>query len=254
MTIAAKRPKKIIARRQDLIQGTIKSIATLGYHNSTVQTICDAAGLSRGLIAHYFQGKDDLLLEAFRHLVAQADEDTRQAIKAVGDDPLQCLLATTSVAFARSATSRENAMVWLGCCGVSPWNPSMMKLHKKLYRRYRAWIQRMIEQGAAARGMQVDARRAALTYAQMTEGFWFGWLMDKDAYSLEQANQIVCDWLFDLFGERRSAKRKAAAIKAAAASIRRRIGQASAPGAPHRWRVSGPTAPRTKTRHTPIRT
>ena len=44
MRIAAKRTRTIIARRQDLIQGTIKSIATLGYHGSTVQTICDAAG------------------------------------------------------------------------------------------------------------------------------------------------------------------------------------------------------------------
>ena len=54
MATAAKRTRTIIARRQDLIQGTIKSIGNLGYHNSTVQTICEAAGLSRGLIGHYF--------------------------------------------------------------------------------------------------------------------------------------------------------------------------------------------------------
>ena len=38
MAIAAKRTKTIMARRQDLIQATIKSIATEGYSNSTVQT------------------------------------------------------------------------------------------------------------------------------------------------------------------------------------------------------------------------
>src|SRR6188508_5597 len=99
MANATKRTKTIIARRQDLIQGTIKSIANLGYGNSTVQTICEAAGLSRGLIGHYFKGKDDLLIEAFRHHCAQADEEMRQAIRAVGEDPLQRLLAATAVTF-----------------------------------------------------------------------------------------------------------------------------------------------------------
>ena len=94
MAVAAKRTKTIIARRQDLIRGTIQSIARLGFANSTVQTICEAAGLSRGLIGHYFKGKDELLLEAFRSLVSEADEDTRRAIREVGDDPLQTFGAT----------------------------------------------------------------------------------------------------------------------------------------------------------------
>lgn len=227
MATAAKRTRTIIARRQDLIQGTIKSIGDLGYHNSTVQTICEAAGLSRGLIGHYFKGKDDLLVEAFRHQTAEADEDTRQAIRAVGQDPLQRLLAATSVTFMRSATTRESALVWFAFCGVAPWNPSMNELHKKLYRRYRSWIQSMMEQAAEERGIKIDAKRSALTYAQMIDGFWLGWVMDKEAYALEDANQIVCDWLLDLFGERSSTKRKTTAIKAASASVHGRIAKSA---------------------------
>lgn len=211
MAVAAKRTKTIIARRQDLIQGTIKSIAALGYHNSTVQTICEAAGLSRGLIGHYFKGKDDLLIEAFRHLVAHADEHTRQAVRAVGDDPLQRLLAATEVTFSRAVASRENSLVWLACWGVAPWNPSMLELHHKLWRRYRAWIQRMMEQAALERGIEIDAKRAALTYAQMIDGFWLGWLMDKDAYSPAEAEEIVRGWVLDLFDERPAPRRKPAA-------------------------------------------
>jgi TetR/AcrR family transcriptional repressor of bet genes len=218
MAIAAKRTQKVIARRQDLIEGTIKSIATLGYSNSTVQTICEAVGMSRGLIGHYFKGKDDLLVEAFRHLCALADDDVRQAIRVIGDDPLQRLLAATSATFTRSATRRDNALVWLAYCGAAPWNGSMKELHNRLYRRYRTWIQRLMEQAAEERGIVIDAKRAALTYAQMVDGFWIGWLMDREAYSLEDANQIACDWLLDLFGERRPAKRKVATVQSASAS------------------------------------
>ena len=228
MATAAKRTKTIIARRQDLMKGTIKSIATIGYHNSTVQTICEAAGLSRGLIGHYFKGKDDLLLEAFRHQTAEADEDTKQAIRAVGTDPVQRLLAATSVTFMRSATSREHALVWLAFCGVVPWNDSMGELHAKLYRRYRSWIQRMMEQAAAERGIEIDAKRAALTYAQMIDGFWMGWIMDNDAYSLDEATEIVSDWVLNLFGEKPTPKRKAPAFKAATDSVQGRIAKAAA--------------------------
>ena len=221
MAIAAKRTKTIMARRQDLIQATIKSIATEGYSNSTVQTICDAAGLSRGLISHYFKGKDDLLLEVFRHLVAEADEDTRQAVRAVGDDPMQRLLAATESAFKRPKESRENSMVSLAYWGTAPWNPQMLDLYHKLWRRYRIWVRRMIEQAAAQRGLEIDADRAALTYTQLVDGFWLGWLMDKDAYSPDDAISIIRDWVLDLFEESPKTKRKPA-TKAVRATTRQK--------------------------------
>jgi TetR/AcrR family transcriptional repressor of bet genes len=207
MAIAAKRTQTIIARRQDLIEGTIKSIAQLGYANSTVQTICEAAGLSRGLIGHYFKGKEDLLIEAFRQQCARADDETRQAIRAVGDDPLRRLLAATEVTF-RSWISEENALVWLAFCGVAPWNAEMSELHTRLYRRYRAWVERMLVQAAEQRGIAIDAKRAALTYSQMIDGFWIGWVMDRQAYEMEEATEIVCDWVLDLLGEKRPSRRK----------------------------------------------
>jgi len=210
MATSAKRTQTIIARRQDLIQGTIKSIAALGYNNSTVQTICEAAGLSRGLIGHYFKGKDDLLIEAFRHHCAQADEEMRQAIRAVGEDPLQRLLAATSVTFG-SWADRENALVWHAFCGVAPWNAEMRELHNRLYRRYRIWIERMMVQAASERGLKIDTKRTALTYVQMVDGFWMGWIMDQEAYSIGEATKIVSAWLLDLFGEQRAGKAKAAA-------------------------------------------
>lgn len=36
-------------------------------------------------------------------------------------------------------------------------------------------------------------------YAQMVDGFWMGWLLDRDAYSLEDATGIVSEWVLGLF-------------------------------------------------------
>lgn len=210
MAVSAKRENTLAARRSDLVQGTIRSIATLGYNNSTVQTICEAANVSRGLIGHYFESKDALLIEAFRHLCERQDIEMREAVHAAGDDPLDRLLAATVMTF-KSAAGRDIALVWMSLCGVAPWNPAMMDLHRQLYRRYRSWIERLMMRAARARGIGLDARRAAITYAQMVDGFWMGWLMDSEAYSLDEATEIVSDWVLHLFDEPRKMKPAAAA-------------------------------------------
>lgn len=159
--MTAKREQTLMARRQDLVEGTIRSIAALGYSNSTVQTICEAANVSRGLIGHYFDSKDALLIEAFRHLCEKSDMEMRAAIRAAGNDPLDRLLAATRTTF-QSAAGRDNALVWMALCGVAPWNPAMSDLYRQLYKRYRTWIEHMITRAARDRGMDIDARRAAL--------------------------------------------------------------------------------------------
>lgn len=205
MASIAKREQTFTARRQDLVQGTIRSIAALGYANSTVQTICEAANVSRGLIGHYFDGKDALLLEAFRHLCDKQDAEMKEAIHAAGEDALDRLMTATKVSF-QSAASRDNALVWLALSGVAPWNPQITELYHTLYRRYRSWIERMMVQAARDRGITLNARHAALTYVQMVDGFWIGWLMDHEAYSLEEATEIVCAWLRTTFTQPKKAK------------------------------------------------
>lgn len=195
-------------RREDLILGTIRSIAGIGYSDSTINSICEAAGLSRGLIGYYFKGKDELLIEAYRYLVAQADRDARQAIETAGTDSLERLKAATHMYFSRIQREREESLVTWACLGVAPWNPAMLELTRTLWRRYRRWIERMIAAAAAERNLDIDARKAALTYSQMADGFWMGWVLDPEAYSLEEAEAIVNGWLMDLLGEK--ARRKPA--------------------------------------------
>jgi TetR/AcrR family transcriptional repressor of bet genes len=210
----------MMERRDDLIQGTIRSIAAIGYNDSTVNTICEAAGLSRGLIGYYFKGKDELLIEAYRYLTAQADDEARKAVRGAGSDPLQRLLAANSMNFRRLATEKEASLVSYACLGVAPWNPGMMGLTHELWRKYRKWIERMIAEAAAERDLEINARKAAITYVQLADGLWWGCLLDPEAYSLEEAEEIVRDWVLELLGENeppaaslKKAKKKVPAAK-----------------------------------------
>lgn len=192
-------------RREDLIQGTIRSIAAIGYSDATINTICEAAGLSRGLIGYYFKGKDELLIEAYRYLVAQANEDARRSVEGAGSDPMQRLLAATHMYFRRIRQEHEESLVTLACLGVAPWNAPMGELTRTLWRKYRGWIEKMIAAAATERKLDIDARKAAITYVHMGDGLWIGWLLDPEAYTLDEAEGILRDWLLDLLGERPAA-------------------------------------------------
>ena len=56
------------ARRSQLIEVTIDSLAEVGYVGTTLAEIARRAGVSPGLVAHYFGDKDGLLSAAFRAL------------------------------------------------------------------------------------------------------------------------------------------------------------------------------------------
>ena len=58
-------------RRTQLIEMTIDSLAEVGYVESTLTRIGRRAGVSAGLVAHYFADKDGLLEATFRSLVAR---------------------------------------------------------------------------------------------------------------------------------------------------------------------------------------
>src|SRR3954453_22365387 len=55
-------------RRIQLIEVTIDSLAEVGYVGSTLAQIASRAGVSPGLVAHYFDDKEGLLEASFRTL------------------------------------------------------------------------------------------------------------------------------------------------------------------------------------------
>src|SRR5258707_2976867 len=67
-TTSSPRDEAEEARRVQLVEVTIDSLAEVGYVGTTLAEIARRAGVSPGLVAHYFDDKDGLLEAAFRTL------------------------------------------------------------------------------------------------------------------------------------------------------------------------------------------
>jgi TetR/AcrR family transcriptional repressor of bet genes len=189
--VAQRRKPSSIAmeRRRDLQEAAIRSIAAKGFAAVTVATICEEAGFSRGLIGHYFKGKDDLLLEAIQGVSSELAQANKKAAQAAGKDPIKRLHAVVKSSFSPPGFTREKVLVWVALAGNAPWSPQLATIYRDLWRDYRAGIARLMKRAGQARGVQIDAELAALAFSQAIEGFWVGWAADPVAVDKAQAEQ-----------------------------------------------------------------
>ena len=88
-------------RKQQLIEATMHSIAELGMQNTTIVSISKRAGMSSGIISHYFGGKQGLIEAALRYLLDQLGKELRERMAASSPktgalllQSSQCLLTT----------------------------------------------------------------------------------------------------------------------------------------------------------------
>lgn len=74
--------------RSRLIQATLDELVEGGYAGLTTAAIADRAAVSRGALTHHFASKEDLVVQAVEHLLADATAEIRDLADAVAEDRL----------------------------------------------------------------------------------------------------------------------------------------------------------------------
>jgi TetR/AcrR family transcriptional repressor of bet genes len=193
-------------KRQEFVAAVMRAIAEFGYKDLTVATICEAGGFSRGLMGHYFAGKDALLLHAVREVAKDFENATRAAAAEAGDDPLDRLHAVVAASFREPVFTPERVLVWVALASTSHWSPELTDIYRKLNAPYRRGLARLIKKAGEERGVSVTPERLAMTLTQLVEGLWSGWAADPKTVSVRES-ELACHDLLDAFlGARRGSE------------------------------------------------
>lgn len=197
----SRKPSRIaIERKQDLIEAAIRDIMAHGYDNVTVATICQEAGFSRGLIGHYFSGKDELLLEAVKQVADRLGQAIRNAIKAAGNAPGARLNALIEASFSPPGQTPENVAVWTALIGAARLSPILSAIYRDIWRAYRAEVGELFKRAAREKGVKIDVTRTALTFSQLVEGLWIGGAADPEMISSKKAADCCRDYVAVVLG------------------------------------------------------
>lgn len=184
-------------RRSELMIATIRSLCKHGFLNSTIKTISEESGLSRGLISHYFADKDDLLTSAHQYYLQNVDDFFRHVIVSTRTGHFEKLHNAVMVPFLRDHGYHRMLCHYFSAAWILP---GVLEKHRDLWARYRANIQRRIMAAARERGLDIDSRIAAITLTQLADGLWLGWVMEE-SYTSEDSRYILRQWLCEQFGE-----------------------------------------------------
>ena len=80
-------------RREALIAAALQLVADGGAQAATVRAIAMRAGVTPGLIRHYFHSKEDLTRAAYLHLMNQMTADNARVLETAPADPAARLAA-----------------------------------------------------------------------------------------------------------------------------------------------------------------
>jgi AcrR family transcriptional regulator len=105
------------ARREALIEAALELVAVGGPQAATVRAIAARAGVTPGLIRHYFATKEELTRAAYRRFVQMLTDDSAAALSDAGPDPTARLAAFVAASLRPPVVDAHRLGLWAGFDG-----------------------------------------------------------------------------------------------------------------------------------------
>src|SRR5262245_53988181 len=168
------------ATRARLISRALRLFAERGYASTPVSAIAASAGVSQGLLYHYFPGKTELVVAIFEDSIRDVRESWARA-----DAEPDPRLRLTALLRAIGAVIRERRDFWALSYGVRMQHEVLANLHPLL----EPWIQEIHEKlrRYLRDARWPDARLEALLLFAQIDGLSQHYVLDPARYPLDAA-------------------------------------------------------------------
>jgi TetR/AcrR family transcriptional regulator, transcriptional repressor of bet genes len=180
-------------RRDLLIAATARCLAKYGAQGVSVRAICKEAGVTPGLLRHYFDGIDDCIAEAYRATGERVEKALLCALDAAPQEPRARLLAYLTASFAPPIADGELLATWLAFWGLTKTDARIAALHAEIYRDYRAELENLLS--ACHPG---NHRLTAIALTALVDGLWLELSLGSAPFTPEEASALVEKWLDSL--------------------------------------------------------
>ena len=160
------------SRREALIAATQALVAEGGPRAATVRAIAERAGVTPGLIRHYFGSKDDLSRAAYRALVDGMADKGNDALMGAGASPAERLAVFVAAALRPPVVDAGAVGLWAGYLHTVQADPALLALHEAGYLRYRDMLQDLIAALGRPGVEAAQLRQEAIACNAVIDGLW----------------------------------------------------------------------------------
>lgn len=186
-------------RRQQLIRATVDVIRDHGFDAATIARISRKAGLSSGIIGHYFGGKNELLAASMQWLLRELQAETSKRLRRAAT-PRERLDAVINASFDSDQFKPGVPQVWLSFYAQIPHEPQLARLHRVYMRRLRSNLRHAFRALMAP----ADSSDAAEGVASMIDGLYVRAALTDQALDTERALRLMHEYVDLLIARRGS--------------------------------------------------
>jgi len=192
-------------RRQQIIDATIRVMATKGWNETSIDEITREAGVSRGLVAYHLKDKAQLLSGVLARCQDTYSATVAGAV-AASPDPIQQIRNATRRAVLMARDDPASYEVFMHFSASARSDPELAAQVRDLYRGFRRAIAEGIRRGQASGHFRpVDPDIAAARHVGAIIGLALQWLVDPEGFDLDAAAADAEDSIAAMLSPVRSA-------------------------------------------------
>lgn len=178
-----------------IIQAALQVFAERG-GDGTITEISEAAGVSRGLLFHYFGSKEGILQAVDAHACAEVADIFEAPSKLRGLDGLRRYLEARREFFERRPhVARLMTMLDAEAIAAKRARPEVLAIQDRKLELFTRWISEAVEDGTLRADIDVD--KFALLATAVTDGDIRIWGMDPTRRPIEDTNAAILQ-MFDV--------------------------------------------------------
>ena len=155
-------------RQQQLIDATLMSVERHGLQHTTINTISAIAGMSSGIISHYFAGKQGLIEATLKYLLDELKQALLVRTSGKTLSPISRLSMIVEANFTELQRSNAVTKTWLSFWSQAMHDPGLARLQyinsQRLYSNLLFSFKQLLPKTAAI--------NAAKQTAAVIDGFW----------------------------------------------------------------------------------
>lgn len=179
-------------RKPQLVKATMAVIDRVGLHAASIALISKEAGVSTGIINHYFGGKHGLLEETMREILRQLSKTITTQLKSLPVDAHQQRInAIIKGNFEGYQAENAVAKTWLAFWSYSMHDPQLKRLQRVNEKRLFSHLK--IELKEILNNQQADL--VAHGIASLIDGIWLRGTLNPEGIDANKAHSVINDYL-----------------------------------------------------------
>lgn len=188
------------ARRRQLIEATIDSIAKRGFTATTLAHITRGAKLSHGIVNFHFKSKEVLFVETFRFLAEGHYDNWCAALEKAGPTPVEQLTALVNTDFEPVICNVKNLAVWFAFWGETRSRPVYLEMCAKIDQERLDEFERLCRAIKEEGGYDhAEPPLIAKGLEAQIDGIWLSMLLYPKNYSLGEGKRTCFAFLGAVF-------------------------------------------------------